>query len=200
MFYVTLYYTYNKSYKNMKANIALSYASEADAVRFKDYCVNRAKELGAAVVEENGYYKIEGEVCTDAAYFFGPSSTGMHYYMIGIETDDTKFVLDTEDENSYSSIRTTKKGHEFENMMARFKARREADYEAKYAVINKNLARYEKELETVTDLTDILNVVIKYSKQKTDKAKLIQLAVDKIQGKAPAKEEDWYDELSDINN
>ena len=200
MFYVTLYYTYNKSYKNMKANIALSYASEADAVRFKDYCVNRAKELGAAVVEENGYYKIEGEVCTDTAYFFGPSSTDMHYYMIGIETDDTKFVLDTEDENSYSSIRTTKKGHEFENMMARFRARREADYEAKYAVINKNLARYEKELETVTDLTDILNVVIKYSKQKTDKAKLIQLAVDKIQGKAPAKEEDWYDELSDINN
>lgn len=200
MFYVTLYYTYNKSYKNMKANIALSYASEADAVRFKDYCVNRAKELGAAVVEENGYYKIEGEVCTDAAYFFDHSSTGMHYYMIGIETDDTKFSLDTEDENGYSSIRTTKDGHEFENMMTKFKAFRQAEYEAKYGVINKNLARYEQELTTVTDLADILRIVIKYSKQKTDKEKLIQLAVDKIQGKAQAKEEDWYDELSEIND
>ena len=197
MFYCTLYYASNKAFKNTKVAFSVHYDSKAEAERFKDLHLDRAKELDATIIEENGYYKIIGKIALSTAYLF--AATGKYeanaYYILGVEDEETKFSLEPNRKSNYSAD-----GHAYEKSIAGWRKHAEQANQAEQDFKNKNLARFEKELEGTNDLTTILTLLVKYAGQKTDKARLIQLAVDKIQGKAQAKEEDWYDELSDINN
>ena len=193
MFYCTLYYAPSRAFKITKTVFSVYYESKADAERFRDLHINRAKELGATVIEENGYYKITGKIALSVTRLFSAKnkSATNTYYVIGIEDDETKGSLNpTHRSSSYID------GHKYEQSIAGWRKRADERNKAEQEIKDRNLARFEKELKETNDLTTILTLLIKYAGQKTDKDKVIQVAVNKIQGNTTS----WYDELSDINN
>lgn len=196
MFYCTIYEKY-KAKDSWRAVYCLAYASEADAQNYAAALAEQAVDCGAQVDEQDSAYVITG-----TAHFgiggFGKNIRNTFYYMVNVEDKSSRFSMSPDTENNEQRIED---GYKFEGRAAKYWDQLSAERDKEREKINYNLSRFEQEVANETDLTKILTLLLKYAGQKTDKQKLIALAVKKIQGETkPTEKNDWYDELSDINN
>ena len=195
MYYCTLYMT-NKRRKDTSVWLCSKYNSESNAQNFLDRITDQARDCGATIETIDGYFYISGQLERSTAKIF-VKSTNNSYFIAGLETDETLGSKVPEADRAKIHIMD---GFRVEKLMQGV-LERDNEYRAKkQKKVNANLLRFSDELEAATDLKSIIRSVIKFAGQDTDKEKLIDLAVQKIQGhSAVEKNANWYDELSDLN-
>lgn len=191
MFYCTIYEKYTAK-NSWRAAYCLAYASEADAKNYAATLAEQAVDCGAQVEEHDSAYIITGTThfCPGG---FCNSSRLTFYYMVKVEDKASRFSMSPDNEISEHHIED---GYKFEERATRYRNKLSAERNKEREKINYNLSRFEQEIADETNLTKILTTLLKYAHQKTDKQKLIDLAVKKIQG---GNSSGWYDELSNIN-
>lgn len=199
MFYCTFYTTFSNR-KGTRVFSSYSYDSEHRAQSLLDFALDQARACDATIEVIDGYYYITGKLKMSFGNMFVkdiPSSQTSHY-IIGIESDSTLGSLVPNKAKSEISARD---GVQAEKIMAHVRERNQAYRAEKQKKNNNNLKRFFSELDATTELKDILRLVIKYAGQGVDKEKLIDIAIQKIQGNIkPVESTSWYDELSDINS
>ena len=193
MYYCTLYMA-NKRKTGTSIWFCFKYNSETDAQMFLDRIIDRAQACGAVIEAVDNHYYITGELEFSTPRIF-VKSTHPSCFIVGLETDDT--VGSKAPKIDKATIHKSD-GPAMEKMIQRA-LEQENDYKAKkQKKVNANLLRFSNELDTATDLRDILHSVIKFAGQDTDKEKLIDLAIKKIQGQTDSV--NWYDKLSELND
>jgi len=205
MFYCTLYKSYNRvntKNKTFELSTCLAYASEIDAEDMKNRLLQQASKAGASIIEDSGnYITFYGSIYFTGFGFASGKNFGSNLYSIGVENTETRFSKLIPETRNTVDLRKILDGADFERKAQGYTQHIKDLKKAEQDKINDNLSRFEQEVANETDLTKILTSLLKYAGQKTDKQKLIALAVKKIQSKTdPAEETDWYNELSDINN
>ena len=195
MYYCTLYMT-NKRRSDTSAVFCLQYNSESDAQNFLDRIVDQARNCGATIETIDGYFYITGQLERSISRIF-VNGTSNSYFIAGLENEET--FGSKVPENKRAEIYKTD-GFRTEKMMQGALDRHNEYRDKKQKKVNANLLRFSDELEAAADLKSIIRSVIKFARQDTDKEKLIDLAVQKIQNQdASTKTANWYDELSDLN-
>ena len=180
----------------------LAYASEADAEKMKNQLLQQAKDAGAEVIEAKGTYRtVYGSMRFNVGGIVR-SKLGPRIYSIGVENLSTRFSrLSPEAIKNISLGNVIKDGYKYEKICQDYLQSQQDQKQAKQDIIDKNLARFETEIADITEVEQILTIFLKYAGQKIDKEKLITLTAKKIQGEPKQeKTNDWFDELSDINN
>ena len=161
---------------------------------FLDRIIDRAQACGAVLEATNDYYYITGQLEFSTVGIF-VKSTQTSYFIAGLENDET--VGSKAPSIDKATIHKAD-GPAMEKMMQGALEKANADKAKKQKKVNANLLRFSNELDTATDLRDILHLVIKFAGQATDKEKLIDLAIKKIQGQTDSV--NWYDKLSELND
>ncbi len=206
MFYCTIYRSHNRvnaKNKTFELALCLAYSSAADAEKMKNHLLQQAKEANISVIEALGAYRtIYGDVYLTIGGFMPSRQYGNNIYSIGVENTETLFSrLPDETRKSINLSAAVKDGYKYEKITQDYLQRQQDYRKVEQDKINSNLTRFETEIKDITELDQILRVLLKYAGQKINKEKLIAIAVRKIQGEAqPEKTNDWFDELSDINN
>ena len=99
-------------------------------------------------------------------------------YKVGVEDETNKFyILPTG--TKVSNLRL-KDGIAFEQYAEKVKRSKEETRKAEQAEANYNLAKFEKEISTMTDLYPVLRSFIRYAAQRTDKEALSNAVIKKI--------------------
>lgn len=195
MYYCTVY-NKNTAKDSWRAVCSLAYASKADAANYAADLAEQAFDCGAQIDEQNNAYIITGTTHFNIGGF-NKTASKTFYYMVNVEDKTSCGYLSSNIEAEEVYIED---GFKFEKRAAKHRGQLSVEYNKEREKINYNLSRFEQEIANETDLTKILTILLKYAGQKTDKQKLIALAVNKIQGGGLVEESDWYNELSDINN
>ena len=196
MYYCTLYMT-NKRKTDTFVWLCSKYNSESDAQNFLDKIIDQARNCGATVDTVDNYFYIAGQLERSTSKIF-VKSTGYSYFIAGLETDETLGSKVPEANRAEIYIAD---GYAIEKMIQGALDRANVYRAKKQKKVNANLLHFSDELDAATDLRSILHSVIKFAGQDTDKEKLIDLAIQKIQSQSTTtKTDSWYDELSDLNN
>jgi hypothetical protein len=169
-----------------------------------NFFIDGAKTLGAEVEQKDGYTYVTGN------FVFSSRLGGFKYYMqeityiVGIESDEEEnlYSLASKEEGAQLSMYDgpSEDGHAFEAELAKNKERIAAEERADQAKADRIVNNFKTQLDSAGDLKSILKVLIKFSKQKIDRDLILDAVVARIEGKDTAATDNWYDELSDINN
>ena len=183
MFYCTIYQqVYGKLTPNsiFELFLCLSYSNKADAENCKQVLVRQALDSGGMIYsEKNNYTVLTGKLMFRAQGFTRVTSGNTSSnYKIGVEDDTTRFsILPV---NAKVSDLRIKDGVTFERYAEKVKRRKEETKKAEQAEANYNLAKFELEISTMTDLYPVLRSFIRYAAQRTDKEALSNAVIKKI--------------------
>lgn len=205
MFYFTIYRVFPNDPEYVHIGTALRYSNKSDAEKFMNFFIDGAKALGAVVEEKDGYTHIEGNLAF--SFKFGGFEPFPHkiLYIVGIESDEEKnlYSLADEKEGDKLSLYGTpfEDGHAFEAELAQNKEQTDSKKRAEKERADRIVNNFRTQLEGASDIRSILQVLIKFSKQKIDKNLILDEVANKIEGrtKKDTSTDNWYDELSDIN-
>ena len=183
MYYCTIYeQVYGKLTPNsiFELFLCLSYSNKADAENCKQTLIKQALDNGGIIYsEKNNYTVLTGKLMFRAQGFTRVTSgNSSSNYKVGVEDETTKFsVLSA---NAKISDLRIKDGIAFERYAEKVKRRKEETKKAEQAEANYNLAKFEKEISTMTDLYPVLRSFIRYASQRTDKEALSNVVIKKI--------------------
>ena len=158
--------------------LCLSYIVKADAESCKQKIIQQAIDQGGRVyLDEEDYTTITGKIIFKSTGMTSNRST--KHYKVGVEKTSTRFSL-LPDKTGVSKLRI-KDGLTFEKRVAEIAQHKKEDELAKQNEATSNLARFAAEISSMTELYPVLRSFVRYSNQRTDKEKLAELAIKKIQ-------------------
>lgn len=183
MYYCTIYQqVYGKLTPNsiFELFLSLSYANKAEAENCKQTLVKQALDSGGTIYsEQNGYTVITGKIMFRAQGITRVTSgNSSSNYKIGVEDDTSRFSC-LSNSASISDLRL-KDGKEFEQYAEKARRRKAEKQKADQAVARYNLARFEKEIKSMSDIYPVLRAFIRYAPQRVDKEALTLLVIKKI--------------------
>jgi F420-0:gamma-glutamyl ligase-like protein len=183
MYYCTIYQQlYGKLTPNsiFELFLCLSYSNKADAENCKQTLIRQALDSGGIIYSENNSYTIlTGKLMFRAQGFTRVTSgNSSSNYKIGVEDDITKFSA-LPYSVKVSDVRI-KDGIAFERYAEKVRRRKAEEKKANQYIANYNLAKFEKEIATMTDIYPVLRSFIRYAAQRTDKEALAQVVIKKI--------------------
>jgi hypothetical protein len=160
--------------------LCLSYVNKADAENRKQTLIKQALDNGGIIyAEENGYTTLTGKIMFRAQGFTKVTSgNSSSNFKVAVEDETNKFFI-LPDNQSISNLRL-KDGVAFERYAEKVKRRKEDEKRAQQEEANYNLAKFEKEISSMTDLYPVLRSFIRYAAQRTDKEALSLLVIKKI--------------------
>jgi hypothetical protein len=183
MYYCTIY---QQAYGKLTPNsifelfLCLSYSSKTAAENCKQTLINQALDSGGVIYsEKNNYTILAGKLMFRAQGFTrATSGNSSSNYKIGLEDETNKFFGLPANAN-ISELRI-KDGVEFERYAEKVRRRKEEEKRANKEAADYNLAKFEKEIESMTDLYTVLRSFIRYATQRTDKEALSLAVIKKI--------------------
>lgn len=183
MYYCTIYL---QSYGKLTPNsifdlfLCLSYSNKADAENCKQTLIRQALDSGGVVYsEKENYITLTGKIMFRAQGFTKVTSgNSSSNFKIGLEDETNKFFILPNNTN-ISELRV-KDGKEFERYAEKVKKRKEDEKKANKEAADYNLAKFEKEIASMTDLYPVLRSFIRYAAQRTDKEALSLAVIKKI--------------------
>lgn len=183
MYYCTIY---RQPYGKLTPNsifdlfLCLSYPNKADAENCKQTLVKQALDSGGVIYsEKDGYTTLTGKIMFRAQGFTRVTSgNSSSNFKLAVEDETNRFFI-LQNNASISELRL-KDGFAFERYAEKAKRRKEEAMKAQQAEANYNLAKFEKEIATMTDLYPVLRSFIRYAAQRTDKEALSQAVIKKI--------------------
>jgi hypothetical protein len=183
MYYCTIYtQTYGKLTPTAVFDLflCLSYAYKADAENCKTTLIKQALENGGIIYSEDTSYTIlTGNIMFRAQGIIkATSGNSSANFKIGIEDETSRFFI-LKNNASISEI-SLKDGKTFESYAEKVRSRKEEERKIKQEEANYNLAKFEKEIATMTDLYPVLRSFIRYAAQRIDKEALSLAAIKKI--------------------
>lgn len=183
MYYCTIYLQpYGKLTPNSIFDLflCLSYYNKADAESCKQTLIIQALESGGVIYsEKENYITLTGKIMFRAQGFTRVTSgNSSSNFKVGLEDETNKFLI-LPNKTNISALRV-KDGKEFERYAEKVRRRKEETKRANKEAADYNLAKFEAEIATMTDLYPVLRSFIRYATQRTDKEALSQAVIKKI--------------------
>ena len=183
MYYCTIYLQpYGKLTPNSVFDLflCLSYSNKVDAENCKQTLIKQALASGGVIYsEKENYITLTGKIMFRAQGFTKVTSgNSSSNFKVGLEDETNKFFILPNNTN-ISELRV-KDGKEFERYAEKVKKRKEDEKKANKEAADYNLAKFEKEIASMTDLYPVLRSFIRYAAQRTDKEALSLAVIKKI--------------------
>jgi hypothetical protein len=180
MFYCTIYQQLKLSDKaTCELFISLSYLDKVDAEAYKQTLIKQAIENGGKVYLEDGdCTTVTGKIILKTTGI--TSNRGNSHYRINIENESTKFSFLSKELKATVPIYKITDGLAYEVRVEELKQRKFLEQQTKLDEANHNLKMFIEEMKPITDLAVVLKSFVRYSNRKTDKEKLMDLVIKKI--------------------